>query len=305
MDLSVNMALRVAQEVRDRLSPPRHAAPVLPAGVGDWATDGPEPSLEHPVSQLCTARQLEEPQFQYWCEQVKAPPNKHRKLWEFTFILEVLRQNDMLRAGRKGLGFGVGEEPLAAVMASRGVEVLATDLDPRQRAARDWIGTNQHAARIQDLNRRGICDPERFAELVRFQPADMNAIPPEFKGFDFCWSSCALEHLGSINAGLRFVENTLDCVKPGGLLVHTTEFNCSSDGRTVSHGPTVIFRMKDMLRLGTALREKGHEVHFNFNQGQGELDRHVDVPPYTSDVHLKLRLIRFVSTSIGLIVRRK
>lgn len=301
----MSTALRIAQEVRDRVSPPRHAAPVLPPGVEAWADDREEPSLAHPISQMCTQRQMEEPAFFHWCEQMGRAPETHRKLWEFAYILQVLQHHDMLREGRKGVGFGTGKEPLPAVMARSGVEVLATDLDPRRSAAQGWIGSDQHAAALTDLNAAGLCDPRRFQQNVRFEYADMNAIPTSYKDFDFCWSACCLEHLGSINAGLRFIENSLDCLRPGGLAVHTTEYNCSSNGRTVGHGASVLFRMKDMLRLGEAMRAKGHELRFNFHQGHGELDRHVDVPPYGTDRHLKLSLMRFVTTSMGIVIRKK
>jgi SAM-dependent methyltransferase len=226
-------------------------------------------------------------------------------LWEFVYILQSLRTHGMLAAGRKGLGFGTGQEPLPAVMAKYGVQVLATDLDTAKASARGWVDTNQHASALADLNRLGICEPQRFAELVRFEFADMSAISPAYRDFDFCWSACALEHLGSIDEGLAFIENSLRCLKPGGVAVHTTEYNCGSDSRTLEHGGTVIFRMRDFLRLGASLRARGHDVSFNFHQGDREVDRHIDVPPYSGDVHLKLRLMRFVTTSIGITVRVK
>ena len=52
-----------------------------------------------------------------------------------------------------------------------------------------------------DLNDRLLCPPARFDQLVTFRPVDMTAIPDDLAGFDFCWSSCALEHLGSLAAG--------------------------------------------------------------------------------------------------------
>lgn len=302
MDLSVNMAIRIAEELRDRLSPPPRRVPTLPADVRDWATDDEEPTLAHPVWQLCTASQFDEPQFLHWCREMGRAPVNHRKLWEFVYILEVLRQHGKLRPGCKGLGFGTGKEPLPAVMANHGVHVLATDLDTRRAAARGWVDGRQHSAQVADLNAEGLCDPQRFAELVRFQFADMNAVSPDLTDFDFCWSACALEHLGTIDAGVSFIEQSLGCLRPGGVAVHTTEYNCSSDERTIAHGPTVIFRMQDFLRLAARLRSKGHQVKLNFNQGHGEMDRYVDVPPFTADVHLKLRLMRYVSTSIGLAV---
>ena len=38
-----------------------------------------------------------------------------------------------------------------------------------------------------------------------YREVDMRAIPTDLRGFDFAWSSCALEHLGSLGAGMAFV----------------------------------------------------------------------------------------------------
>ena len=49
----------------------------------------------------------------------------------------------------------------------------------------------------------------------------MNAVP-DIGRFDLIWSCCALEHLGSPEAGLKFVRHTLGLLEPGGVSVHTT-----------------------------------------------------------------------------------
>lgn len=132
----------------------------------------------------------------------------------------------------------------------------------------------------------------------------MNAIPEALRGFDFCWSACALEHLGSLEAGARFVESSLRTLAPGGVAVHTTEFNLSSNDDTVDAGHTVIYRRRDLEALAERLRARGHHVEpLDFDPGSGVLDRYVDVPPFLAEPHLRLRLERFDCTSIGLIVR--
>jgi hypothetical protein len=68
----------------------------------------------------------------------------------------------------------------------------------------------------------------------------------EHGAYDFLWSSCALEHLGSLDAGLDFVVNAMDLLKPGGTAIHTTEFNLSSDDETLTSGPCVIYRRRDI-----------------------------------------------------------
>ncbi|WP_336980709.1 SAM-dependent methyltransferase [Altererythrobacter fulvus] len=264
-----------------------------------------EPDLFSPVSQACTQRQMAEPAYAYWCAQIAEEPRTHRKQWEFCYILQVLCRHGMLAPGLKGLGFGVGGEPLASVFAARGVSVLATDLEPQRALESGWVDTAQHAASKAELNARALCAPEPFERLVDFRFMDMNAIDGDLKeAFDFCWSACALEHLGSIEQGLDFIANSVDCLRPGGLAVHTTEFNCSSNRDTLDHASTVLFRRKDFLHLADRLAKQGCALDFNFNLGKQPLDHHVDLPPYSVDNHLKLQIGRWTTTSFGIVVRK-
>ncbi|PNU05159.1 hypothetical protein A8V01_04425 [Novosphingobium guangzhouense] len=257
------------------------------------------------MSQACTQAQFEDPAYAYWCEQIGEVPRTHRKQWEFCYILQVLARYGMLAPGLRGLGFGVGSEPLAALFAARGVSVLGTDLEPDRAMDEGWVDTAQHAAGKEALNQRGLCPPDVFDRLVDFRFMDMNAIDPMLDGqFDFCWSACAFEHLGSIAAGLTFVERSVDTLKPGGLAVHTTEFNCSSNRDTLDNASTVLFRKRDFVELGQRLKARGCEVLFNFELGDLPLDKHVDLPPYALDNHLKLRIEQWTTTSFGIVVRK-
>ncbi len=133
----------------------------------------------------------------------------------------------------------------------------------------------------------------------------MNNIPQDLRGFDFTWSSCALEHLESIEKGLQFIINSLDTLKPGGIAVHTTEYNLSSNEDTLDNMGTVLFRKKDIQELVRRLTLAGHEIYINYNPGSGKLDKYIDIAPYSQDKHLKLRLANYVTTSIGFIIRKK
>jgi 2-polyprenyl-3-methyl-5-hydroxy-6-metoxy-1,4-benzoquinol methylase len=265
-----------------------------------------EPNLHWPVSQACTQGQMAEPAYAYWCEQIREIPRAHRKQWEFCYILQSLARYGALAPGMHGLGFGVGGEPLTAIFAARGARILATDLEPERAEQEGWVHTAQHASTKQTLNDRGICEATRFDALVDFRFMDMNAIDADLAGgYDFCWSACALEHLGSIEKGLDFIVRSVECLKPGGVAVHTTELNCSSNSATLDNAATVLFRRKDFLRLGKRLAAQGCRLSFNFNLGQQPLDRHVDVPPYSVDDHLKLQIDKWTSTSFGIIVEKK
>jgi len=242
----------------------------------------PEPSLASPTSQLCTESQFREPIYAGWCGELKEVPTLHRKQWEFVFILQVLKQHGMLSQGRRGLGFGCGKEPLAAVMAQLGCNIIATDLSAASAAGHGWIETDQHATALEDLNVRGICDADRFRERVQFRAENMNEISANLEGFDFVWSSCAFEHLGSIAHGVRFVENAMRCLAPGGIAVHTTEFNLTSNYRTIESPDLVIFRKHDIEHLVRRLELAGHRVFpLNLNPGSGDWNTAANWTPMT------------------------
>jgi hypothetical protein len=92
-------------------------------------------------------------------------------------------------------------------------------------------------------------------------------------------------------------------LRPGGVAVHTTEFNVSSNRRTLRWGHDVLFRRRDLDALKGVLESCGHQVApFDLQSGNQPEDLYVDEPPYTMQPHLKLRIKRFVSTSVGIIV---
>lgn len=262
-------------------------------------------TLADPVSQTCTSAQFEEPAYGDWLRRLDLPFHKHRKQWEFIYILQALERYGMLEHGARGLGFGVGIEPLPAAMAAAGVTVVASDLGADDDRARDWSLSHQHAQTVEQLRNPAVCANEIFDRSVSFRPVDMNRIDPDLRGFDFCWSSCAFEHLGSIQAGLDFVRNSVDCLKHGGLAVHTTELNLVSNDQTVDNEGTVLFRRRDIEKLAVDLSSRGHFVaQIKYDLGNTEQDSYVDVPPYSSHNHLKASLGKFVTTSFGIIVRR-
>lgn len=264
-----------------------------------------EPSFEGPVSQACTQSQMVDPLYRRWCDELHESPSTHRKQWEFCYILQALETSGVLYSGARGLGFGVGDEPLTAAFAARGIGVMATDLEVGIAAQQGWVETDQHARSKDVLNNRGLCPQEQFDRLVDFRFMDMNAIDADLQGFDFCWSACALEHLGSIEQGLQFIEASLDCLRPGGVAVHTTEYNCQSNDATLDNASTVLFRQRDLIKLAKRLRRRGHEIVLNFNTGDQPLDLHIDVPPYSQSNHLKLQIAQWVTTSFGIIVHKR
>ena len=283
-------------------------------GVTADGRDSPFPEIELP-SLVCSSVDWATPWLPYWAARCGMKPAMHRKLWEFAYIAQALRGSGVLRPGSRGLGFGCGKEPLASLFVAEGCDILATDLASAEAVAKGWSGGEQHAASLQSVWMPSLCSRAEADARLTFRAVDMNAIPSDLDGaFDFCWSSCALEHLGSIEQGLAFIERSARCLRPGGVGVHTTEFN-ADPGETIDHGPTVLFQEPHFARLATRLAEQGVEMRPILPRaGDPFLDGYVDVPPYPSPsevgttlsvLHLRLLIAAHRSTSIGIVVRAK
>jgi 2-polyprenyl-3-methyl-5-hydroxy-6-metoxy-1,4-benzoquinol methylase len=265
-------------------------------------------------SKLCTQNDFSTDWLFYWCHELRSVPFYHRKLWELCYVSQVLFSEGQLAPGHRGIGFGCGEESLPSLFAKYGAMITATDLEATRPEAEVWRSTAQHASAIEAIRRPDICPDQQLLANIEFHPADMNAIPREFDGqFDFCWSTCALEHLGSIENGLTFIENSLRTLKPGGLAVHTTEFTVT-EGETIDNHPVVLYQRHHLEKLADRLRTGGYEVvDFDFSPGDGVLDRFVDLPPFQDKnnvlmplhhfAHLKLLLDGYTCTSIGMIIK--
>ena len=104
-----------------------------------------------------------------------------------------------------------------------------------------WQASGEYAANKGQLFHPEMISREQFDEHVSFEFCDMNKIHSHLKDYDFCWSSCAFEHLGSIEHGINFVLNSVEgCLKIGGIACHTTELNLSSEDDTLETGVTVL-----------------------------------------------------------------
>lgn len=266
------------------------------------------------LSKPSTQADMESDWAAYWFQELKIPLTFHRKLWELAFVLQAVHEAGGLRADARALGFGCGAEPIASYLAACGVKVVATDLPPQKREAKGWLKTGQHASSLDAMFHAHLVARSVFDDRVEHRFVDMNAIPDDLANFDFCWSICAMEHLGSIEKGMEFVVSAMKTLRPGGLAVHTTEFNFLEDEKTLDNRPTVLFQRVHFEKLAERLRAAGHKVAtLDFDVGTNPLDRFIDMPPYQHDwpahlrpwlsepPHIKLSIDGFVSTCFGLI----
>jgi SAM-dependent methyltransferase len=269
-------------------------------------------------SKASTQADLESDWAAHWCAELKVPRIFHRKLWEFSFVLQALWERGMIGEGKQGLGFGCGHEPVPSYLASKGVQLTVTDMPPDEAKLKGWMSSSQHTTTIDSLFMPHLLDRATFDRNIALRYVDMNEIPDDLTGYDFCWSVCALEHLGSIAAGLAFVRHSLATLRPGGVAIHTTEFNFLDDNQTIDNWPTVLFQRRHFTRLAEELSKEGHDVgKLDFSIGDKPLDKFIDVPPYAHDwppplalewgdspAHLKISIDGFASTCFGLIVSK-
>lgn len=230
----------------------------------------------------------------------------NRKFWEWCAISQALDERCMLRTDMRGLGFAVGQEPLTSHFAGRGCHILATDLQ-QEASVDEWITSSQHAASKEILFQPLLVNREIFDRRVTFQAADMRTLEGLTGGYDFIWSSCALEHLGSLRAGLDFIVRSSELLGPGGVAVHTTEYNVLSNDATIEKGGNVVYRQRDILALAGELRSKRFTlVSPNFDAGNHKFDLDFDRPPYMTSgkPHLKLEIDGHVCTSLMLIIEK-
>jgi hypothetical protein len=268
------------------------------------------------ASRACCQADIETPWLRHWCERLGLAPLYHRKIWEEAYVAQMLWEAGMLAPGRRGLVFAVGAEGLPALFAAAGAEILATDLPPEDEKAQVWRLTEQHAAGTAALFRPGLLPREEFDARVRFRPVDMNALPEELLtgGFDFLWSVCSIEHLGSIEAMAEFVVRAMRCLKPGGIAVHTTEYNLVAEGPTIERGTTVLPQDRHVEALGRRAAAAGHALLPRVAAPPpGVLDLYVDLPPWPGSEerlrgtveppHLRLAIYGYRATSLGLVLR--
>lgn len=267
-------------------------------------------------SQAASAGQCDHPDYLRWARLIENwdgdPDGRqyNRKIWEWAFILQAIEDTGLLGAGRTAVGFGVGNEPMPAVLASHGIEVLATDQG--WESGSEWATNNELMGKdLSGLSRPHLLDDARLAELVRIREVDMNAVPDDIGRFDIVWSSCVIEHLGSPARGMDFVLESVDLLRPGGIAIHTTELELTPKPETQDYGHCAVYRISDLEDLARRIPDVGGEASFNFAVSMDRFeDRWVSLThtehgrDLVDGPHLKLALGDSVATSFGILIRK-
>lgn len=223
--------------------------------------------IEYPImkfecmlrSQICTKSQFFTAPHLYFMKQLKIKPLQSRKQWEYVYILKALKERGFLVNKKRGLGIGVGNEPLPSYFASKNVYVHATDNAQDANQTKLWADTGQFLNSKRQLNSNRLCTSKQLNKYVTVEYIDAFAALQKYtEQFDFIWSTCVVEHFGGIVKGLNFLTNSVNVLKPGGLSIHTVEFNIHSDTDTLEDYNTItLFRKRDLKNLAAKLKQKG------------------------------------------------
>ena len=195
---------------------------------------------------MTTRRDFDSEWFLRWKPVLSFSDRIHRKFWEMAIVTETLHNHGMLTHGRKGVGFGVGSESLTKIFADMGAEILATDLLPES-----WRETH-----------KGFFDLGKHPRIEN-RIVDMNWIDGtsgkssvESDGFDFSWSVCSMDHCGTAWWTKRFLLNQMNCLKPGGIGIHTAEYTINIG--LPRQGATVWLDRADVVDVVDLLTQLGH-----------------------------------------------
>ncbi|MER3525354.1 MAG: hypothetical protein C4326_15255 [Ignavibacteria bacterium] len=169
-------------------------------------------------SKLCDAADWFRPEIErIIVKELEETPRFHRKQWEFAMIFHVLRSLGKLGEDNVGLSMGGGKERVAYALARHVRQLVVTDLYESE-TSWDCARTDNPDAFI----RRNKPFPVDDARLMALR-MDMRDLHFPDRTFDFCYSTCAVEHIGKESDFLAHFNEVARVLKDDGVYVFTTE----------------------------------------------------------------------------------
>ena len=247
------------------------------------------PTLIDPVTQVATGEQLREPVAGGWLSRLRPKGTSGPEHWRKLYTLQALRRYGMLEEGALGLGFERTPSGMPAALAALGTRIVA--------AFPTVPGAQPKAARLKaDLADRAPCSKTVFEANVSARVTSWRRIADDLVNFDFLWSSRANEVLYSVADAVQFVEDSMRCLRPGGIAVHTFSYDLAPSGRKIPSTDRIMLQQGDVERIALLLVSRGHEV------AQFKIDASDPIlTPGTADAAEHRAMDR---TMVGLIARR-
>jgi SAM-dependent methyltransferase len=178
------------------------------------------PHLSRRICKLCDVHDWYGTEWLGYLDQMGEPYESgiyHRKSWEWAQGLYALDQLGFLREDATALGVGAGTEQIMFYLANRVKMVTATDIYGR--------GSFANLTAHGDM----LTSPEKYAKIpyrknhLTVEHMDGTNLEYADEFFDFVFSFSSIEHFGSKAAASQAVREMGRVVKPGGIVIITTE----------------------------------------------------------------------------------
>ncbi|MEK9137008.1 MAG: class I SAM-dependent methyltransferase, partial [Bacteroidota bacterium] len=194
------------------------------------------------MSKLCDAADWFRPEVEEIIRvELREPARFHRKQWEFAMIFFALRSLGLVQPDKTGLSLGGGTERLLYALANRIKHLTVTDLYDSD--------TSWDCARTDDPDEFVKRQKPFEVDDAKYKALrmDMRSLDLSDRSFDFCYSSCAIEHIGNDTDFLQHFNEVARVLRDGGVYVFTTEVSYLD--QTIKDPNNYVFSPDDLARL--------------------------------------------------------
>lgn len=226
------------------------------------------------LSKLCDAADWFRPEVEeIIVNELREVPRFHRKQWESAMIMLALRRQGKMHPGSYGLSMGGGKELVMYAVARQVGQLVVTDLYDTH--------TTWDCARTGDPDeyvKQHKPFPVDDARLKAFQ-MDMRDLRFDAQSFDFCYSTCAVEHIGEEADFVRHFNEVARVLKDDGVYIFTTEV--SYENVTIRDDHNFVFSLE---RLNTLFAESDLQPDSSFD---ARLSAHkINSPTFSNLINL-------------------
>lgn len=182
---------------------------------------------------FCTGEDWFDPAFKFIIKNIFNKNSSYtRKQWEFVVIFLSLFIKGKLNKESNGASFGAGKEPLIYDLLPYVSSLFATDLYSMT-TGWDTAKTKENESPLQFIKNNApsglSTDNLQVAEM------DMRYLDIDDNSLDFCYSSCAIEHIGHKQDFIQHFKEVARVLKSDGVYVVTTELLFGYSTKTNKH----------------------------------------------------------------------
>jgi len=250
-----------------------------------------------PLNKIANVADIYNPEWGEMLKNIKPifgmePHTFHRKVWEFTHILFVLKKLGYLHPDNEGLSIAAGREQILYYLAYKIKKIIGIDLYEG-----NFLGGEDES----DVP----VNPEKYAPFkypkANLELMKMDALNLKFKDdrFDFVFSASSIEHFGSENEIKKSINEMFRVLKPGGLCVITSEIRLNKLARDIPH--TRLFVLNNLIKYFIESGFEMVEEKVDTRIEDDSINNWIKLPQEVFKTpHVILRFFRSVFTSVAL-----